>query len=133
MIDYDDDIMTAVETALEDDYPNVPVYDEPLPVDADFPCVVMEEIDNYVYQRTIDSATNENHAVSSYEVSVYSNRTRGKKQECKRIFAVISDTLTGLGFTRLSANPIQMIDATVYRLIGRFTAVVSKNGEIYRR
>lgn len=133
MIDYDDDIITAVESALEDEYPNVPLYDESIPGDADFPCVVMEEIDNYVYQQTIDSGSNENHIVSAYEISVYSNRTRGKKAECKRIFATVSDTLTGLGFTRLSANPIQMIDATVYRLIGRFTAVVAKNGDIYRR
>lgn len=133
MIDFDNDITGAVETALEAAYPIAFLYDEPLPVDASFPCVVMEEIDNYIDQRTIDSGSNENHVVAAYEISVYSNRTRNKKQECKDIFAVVSDTLTGLGFTRLSANPTSMIDATVYRLIGRFTAVVSKEGEIYRR
>lgn len=133
MIDYDNDIIGAVETALEAEHPDVFLYDEPLPVDADFPCVVMEEIDNYADQRTIDSGSNENHVISVYEISVYSNRTRGKKQECKSIFATVSDTLTGLGFTRLSSNPVSMIDATVYRMIGRFTAVISENGEIYRR
>ena len=98
-----------------------------------FPCVCVENIDNYTYRRTIDSGSNENHAVSVYEVNVYSNKQRGKREQCKKLFAAVSDVLTGLGFTRNSMNPKKMDDATVYRLVGRFTGIVSELGEIYRR
>lgn len=133
MIDYDDDIINAVETALAVEYPDMPLYDEALPADAEFPCVCIEEIDNYTYQRTIDSASNENHAAVAYEINVYSNRSQGKRSECRSIFAFVSDIFTGLGFTRLSKNPVPFADATKYRLVGRFAAVVAANGDIYRR
>ena len=68
-----------------------------------------------------------------YEVNVYSNKTSGKKSECKEIIAVIDDILLGLGFTRTMKNPVSMDDATIYRMVTRYTAIVSTNQTIYRR
>ena len=75
-----------------------------------------------------------NHARLMYEVNVYSNKQIGKKSECKAIFKVIDDEFATMGFTRILKEPISNLeDATIYRLAGRYTAVVSKNKEIYRR
>lgn len=68
-----------------------------------------------------------------YEVNVYSNKTSGKKAECRAIAAVIDDILLGLGFTRTMKNPVSMDDATIYRMVTRYTAVVSIDQTIYRR
>lgn len=134
MIDYEDDILAAVRQGLENAFPQgIPLYDQTILTPSEFPCVCVEEIDNYIYQRSIDSGSKENHAVLAYEVNVFSNRTYDKRGQCKSIFAAVSDVLTGLGFTRLSMNPVNINDSTAYRLVGRFTAVISKNGKIARR
>lgn len=131
MIDFENEILTAIKDGMaEAEFEDVALFDEMLLAPSVFPCVCIEEIDNYTYVKTIDSASDENHAFVAYEVNVYSNRTYDKKWECKDIFAVVSNVLTGLGFTRLSMTPIYLNDTTVYRLVGRFRAVISKTGEI---
>ena len=69
-----------------------------------------------------------------FELNVYSNKTKGKKAECKAIAALVDSELARLGFTRTMLNPIpNMDDATIYRMLGRYTAKVSKENVIYRR
>lgn len=133
MIDIEPDVLSAVRGALSDSGYDLCVYEQTLLSPSEFPCVCVEEIDNYTYERTIDSGSNENHARLAYEVTVYSNKTHNKRGECKAIFAVVSDTLTDMGFIRLSMNPVNKNNATIYRLVGRFTAVASKDKAIYRR
>ena len=134
MIDYEQDIITAVREGLEAaSMSEVVLFDQTILSPSEFPCVCIEEIDNYTYRKTIDSGSNENHARVTYEVNVYSNRTYDKRGECKSIFAVVSDVLTGLGFTRNSRNPAELNKSTAYRLVGRFMAVISKDGDISRR
>ena len=69
-----------------------------------------------------------------YEVNVYSNKTSGKKSECKSIIALIDSKLGELGFTRTMLNPIPNEEnATVHRMVARYRAVISKDKTIYRR
>ena len=71
----------------------------------------------------------EHQAVSVYEVNVYSNKTKGKKAECKAIAALIDDEFMSRGFERVSFTPIQnMNDATIYRMTGRYRGVVGEDG-----
>ena len=133
MIDFEDDIIGAVAEAVRAQFPGIVVFDETNLSPAVFPCVCIEEIDNYTYKRTIDSGSNENHARLAYEVNVFSNRSQDKRGECRSIFAAVSDAFTGLGFTRNSMNPKNINESTACRLVGRFTAVAAANGDIYRR
>jgi hypothetical protein len=58
----------------------------------------------------------------------------GKKTECKAIIALIDSKMEALGFTRTLMNPVpNEEDATVYRMVARYRAIVSKNKTIYRR
>lgn len=133
MIDNEDDIFAAIRSGLSAVSLDVEVFDQLILSPSVFPCVCVENIDNYTYYRTIDSGSNENHVRVAYEVNVYSNKSRDKRAECKRIFSVVSDVLTGLGFTRSSMQPIPLNESTAYRLVGRFLAVVDKSGQIARR
>lgn len=46
----------------------------------------------------------------------------------------IDDLMMGLNFTRKMLEPVPNQDgATIYRMLGRYRAVVSKNKTIYRR
>ena len=99
-----------------------------------FPCVSLVEADNQSYRQSQTTDSLENHASLLYEVNIYSNKTKGKKAECKAIAAIIDNELARLGFTRSMLNPIpNEEDATIYRMVGRYKAIVSKNNVIYRR
>ncbi len=134
MVDIETEIFTNIATKLRNEYgADFTVYGETVLALSEFPCACIEESDNITRIQTQDSGSNENHAELVYDVNVYSNKRNGKKAECKEILAVIDDYFTGIGFTRITKNPISLDDATKYRLFARYSAVASKNGTIYRR
>lgn len=132
MVDIENAVITEVTNALRAVYENIAVESVTTYSPSKFPCVCIEESDNYAFTSSRDSNSNENHAVVIYEVNVYSNKTSGKKGECKAIMKVVDETLNGLGFTRLAKTPINN-DATKYRIFARYRAVASADKTIYRR
>ena len=134
MIDIESEIFNAISQKLKDRFgKNFTVYGETVLTPSKLPCACIEESDNFAYTPTRDSSSNENHAEAVYDVNVYSNKVGGKKTQCKEILAVIDNYFTGIGFTRIIKNPITLDDATKYRLFARYRAVVSKDGNIFRR
>ena len=133
MIDIENEVFTKIATELRSQFSGINVCGEDVRTPSSFPCASIVEADNYTVKRTQDSGSNENHAQLMYEVNVYSNKTSGKKSECKAILSVIDNIFLGLGFTRSMKNPVSMDDATIYRMVARYTAIVSKNQTIYRR
>lgn len=133
MIDIENAVFTEVATALRANFPGITVESVTTYSPSKFPCVCIEETDNYSLLSTRDTASNENHATVVYEVNVYSNKAKGKKTEAKAILAVVDSVLNGLGFTRTTKTPINLDDATKYRVFARYRAVVSTNKTIYRR
>lgn len=134
MIDVESELFTLIATALRSAYSGIFVTGEYVPAPASFPAVSIVEMDNTAYRPTQDSASVENDAEVVYEVNVYSNRAKGKKAEAKAITALIDGQFANLGFSRVFLNQTQnMNDATIYRMTGRYRAVVSKDKIIYRR
>lgn len=133
MIDVENQVVTMLANAIHEDYPDAFVTGEYVPAPAKFPCVSIEEKDNAVWRRTRDNINMENHALVSYEINVYSNKTKGKKSQAKAIAALIDDLMLALGFDRAMMTTIpNMSDATIYRITMRYRAVVGKNNVIYR-
>lgn len=134
MIDIENDIFHTVATAVRARFPDIYMVGEYVKTPPKFPFVSLVEMDNRSYQRTEDSGSTENHASVMYELNVYSNRTTGKKSECKAIAAVIDEQMSALGFARTMLQPIPNLDdATIYRMVGRYSAIISKDKVIYRR
>jgi hypothetical protein len=134
MIDCENEIFSAVAKAVRTEYPSVFISGEYIKSPSKFPFVSLIEMSNTAYDKTQSSGGLENHASLMYEVNVYSNKTKGKKSECKAIAALIDNELATLGFSRTMLQPIpNMDDATIYRMTGRYTAVISKDKVIYRR
>ena len=134
MIDVENEIFTLVSTAVRAKYPKIYMTGEYLKSPPSFPCVSLIETDNQIYRNTRDSGSIENHVQVLYEVNVYSNKTSGKKSECKAIIALIDSEMELLGFTRTLMNPVpNEADATIYRMVARYRAIISKNKTIYRR
>ena len=134
MIDVESEIFTIISTAVRAKYPKIYMTGEYLKSPPSFPCVSLIETDNQIYRNTRDSGNIENHVQVLYEVNVYSNKTSGKKSECKAIIALIDSEMESLGFTRTLMNPVpNEADATIYRMVARYRAIISKNKTIYRR
>lgn len=134
MIDIENEVLDRVSTSVREHVPEVYFSGEYVKTPPSFPAVSMVEMDNATFRRTQSSSVKEHHAEIMYEVNVYSNRTTGKKEECKRIASVIDASMQDMGFTRMMLNPVpDMNNATIYRIVGRYIAVVSADKTIYRR
>ena len=134
MIDVENEIFNIIATALRERYPDVYIVGEYVKAPLQFPSVSIVEIANVAYEKTQSSASLENHADVTYEVNIYSNKTSGKKSECKDIASLIDNEFAALGFSRTMLQPIPNgDDATIYRMTGRYMGVVSKDKIVYRR
>jgi hypothetical protein len=134
MINIEEELFSNVATRVRNEYPDIYMVGEYVKSPPSFPCVSLIEMDNSVYTKTQTSDGDENHSQVMYELNVYSNKLRAKKSECKKITALIDSVMLEYGFTRTMLQPIpNMDDATIYRMLARYTAVVSKEKEIYRR
>ena len=134
MINIENEVFDSVATAVHNEYPGACVVGEYVKSPSQFPCVSIVEIDNTAYDSTQTSGCLENHADVTYEVNIYSNKTSGKKSECKAIASLIDTEFEALGFSRTMLQPIPNVDdATIYRMTGRYRGVVSKDLKIFRR
>lgn len=134
MINIEEELFSNIASRVRAVYPKVYIVGEYVKSPPSFPCVSLIEMDNSVYERTQTSDGDENHSQLMYELNVYSNKSTGKKAECKAIVSIVDEIMLGYGFTRTMLQPIpNMDDATIYRMLARYTAVVSKDKEIYRR
>lgn len=134
MIDVESELFSTIQSAVRVEYPTLFMTSEYVKTPSSFPCVSLVEVDNTTLRSTQSSTEQENHVTVMYELNVYSNKTKGKKAECKEIVAFIDNLLMNRNFTRTMLEPVPNQDsATIYRMLGRYRAIVSKNKTIYRR
>lgn len=101
---------------------------------ASFPFVSLMEKDNYTDASRRTSNLAEEYADIMYEVNVYSNKEFGKKSECRTIASYVDEAMIRMGFNRISLEPmVNLDDASIYRIVGRYRAKVSRDRMIYRR
>lgn len=131
MIDIEADIFTTIENAVKTAHPNVYCTSEYVPVPPKLPCVSIVEADNRVLAR-MRTTNVENAASVMYEVNIYSNKASMKKSEAKAITSTLDSAFAEIGFTRTMRNQVPNFnDATIYRIVCRYEAVVDKDFWIY--
>lgn len=133
MIDVESQIFTKVYDAVISESPECQVLSTTTLLPTQFPCVCCEESDNYPLLTRRDTSTNEHDVAVMYEVNVFTNNRSGKKEEAKKLFNVVDGVFDSLGFTRQSKMPINVDSSSIYRIVARYTATVSKDEIIYRR
>lgn len=134
MIDIENAVFNRVVTRVREIFPDIFMAGEYVKSPPSFPAVSLVEMDNSTRVETIDSGSNENHANVMYEVNVYSNKTAGKKTECREILALIDEEMLTMGFSRSTLTPVpNEDDSTIYRMVGRYRATVSSDFKIFRR
>ena len=132
MIDIENDIFDYVAKALRAEHPGLLVISDFIAAPAKFPVATIVEADNRILQRVRTSDDIENGVSVMYELNVYSNKATGKKSEAKEIANTADGIFEGLGFTRTFRQQIPNLkDATIYRIVCRYSAVVDKDFYIY--
>lgn len=134
MIDMETEIFNEVSERVREQYPDIFMTGEYVKTPPSFPCISLVEVDNATFRNSQTSEGQENHVAVMYELNVYSNRTKGKKAECKELAGFVDEILMGLNFTRTMLEPVPNQDnATIYRMLGRYRAVIGKTNTIFRR
>lgn len=135
MINVENEVFSTVATALRTEFSGIFVSGEYVSAPPSFPAVTLVEQDNSTYQRSLDSSGSEKHAVVMYEANAYSNLGSGKKKQTRAIMAIIDNEMQDMGFVRIGSSPAEVpnADKTIYRMVARYRATVSKDKTIYRR
>ena len=94
--------------------------------------VSFEEIEDSVYEQGSDCCEIENFANKDYEINIYA-QDPNKKSRADGIAQVVDALMKSKGFTRISRTPLQSTNETTYRIVLRYSGVVSKDHIIYRR
>lgn len=131
MIDIEFDIFDTVSKAIKAAHPGTMVISDYVAAPAKFPVVTLVEADNRILDR-MRTENIENAVTVMYEANVYSNKAVGKKSEAKDIANTVDAVFNSLGFTRTFRQQIPNVnDATIYRIVCRYEAVIDKNLVIY--
>lgn len=131
MIDCENEVYTRVARVLREKFPGIDIAGEYVNAPSVFPHVSITQNDNAVISAKMTGSAE--FAQVMFEVNVYSNKTEGRKSECKSIMNAIDEILFRMNFKRLALTPVpNMEDATIYRLVARYR-VATDGKHFYRR
>lgn len=123
MIDIESQVFTPIAQEIRSQFPGSFVTGEYVKAPSKFPHISIVESDNYISLNRRDTSDTERYSTVMYEVNVYSNKSTGKKTECRQIMGIIDHMMCARNFTRLSMTPVPNLeDATIYRITARYRA-----------
>ena len=127
MISLENQVIDAIDKELATAYPSAVVTAGYVRSSSQFPCVQVVEIDTRVLERASTLSTIEVMATVVIEINFFSNKTSGKKEECKELAVITDDVMENLGFMRtmLSQTP-NYEDSTIFRMTGRWQKIQPK-------
>jgi hypothetical protein len=134
MLDFLNEIFTAVATRVRTAHPGVIVSGEYTRKPSKFPCVTLDEIENVTVGALVDSSDIEKFAGVTYRLQVFSNLTNGKKTEARKIFATADKVMLGLGFRRITYTTTpEIYESTIYSIQATYEAIIGTDGAVYKR
>jgi hypothetical protein len=134
MIDYQNEIFTAVATAVRAMHTGAMVIGEYTRSPSQFPAVTLDEIENVTVPALVDSSDEERYCGVTYRLQVFSNKTAGKKAEARAVFSTADAVLFGLGFRRTTYTTTpEIYDSTIYSITATYEAIIDADGVIYSR
>ena len=134
MIDFSNEIFTHVATEVRAKHEGTKVIGENTRTPAEFPLVALDETRNVAVDEYEDSSLAEKFAGVTYKIQVFSNKTVGKKAECRAIFATADSVMRNLGLRRKTFTTTPDIyNSTIYQITATYEGVISSDGVVYRK
>ena len=130
MIDYSNEIFSAVAANLRAAYEGIKVVGEYVASPTAFPTVTIEEIQNIPTH--MDSAELPKYASVVYRVQIFCNGT-GKRAKAREIYGTVAKQLSMMGLVSITYTTTPAIyNSEVYCITGTFRGVIDREGVIYR-
>ena len=130
MIDYSNEIFSAVATDLRSAYEGIRVVGEYVSSPTAFPTVTIDEIQNIPAH--LDSAGLPKYAEVVYRVQIFCNGV-GKRAKAREIYGTVFERLSLMGLVGVSYTTTPAIyNSEVYCITGTFRGVMDRDGVIYR-
>ena len=130
MIDYSNEIFSAVATDLRSAYEGIRVVGEYVSSPTTFPTVTIDEIQNIPVH--LDGAVLPKYAEVVYRVQVFCNGV-GKRAKAREIYGAVFERLSMMGLVGVSYTTTPAVyNSEVYCITGTFRGVMDRNGVIYR-
>ena len=120
MIDIENKVYTILKTALGNNVDTSSMYVES---PTSFPHVSIMQEDSVTYLPTRDNTCNENHALITFGINIY---TEGNKAAAKSLLGIIDDTMIGMDFERDMVTEIPNEQRGIYRIFVRYLGLISK-------
>lgn len=117
MIDVESEIYTPIARELKAQFAGITVSGEQAREPSRFPFVSIVEIYNVSDKKLMDTADSERYALITYRVDIYSNKTPGRKSECRSIFSVIDGMMYRMNFVRETTKPPEIDENGIYHII----------------
>lgn len=134
MIDYMNEIFTAVAEPVRMEHPGVMVTGEYTRQPSHFPALTLDETENVGIGRLEDSSDTEHFAGLTYRLQVFSNKQSGKKAEARAIFATADAVMRRMGFRRITYTTTpEIYESTIYSITATYEAIADVNGTLYER
>ena len=134
MIDFNNEVFTAVATTVRDKHAGVTVIGESVRKPSKFPTVTLDEIENVMVNQLEDSSREEKFVGVTYKLQVFSNKQSGKKAEAREIFATADAEMRRMGFQRVTFTVTpEIYESTIYQINATYEAVMSAAGYVYKR
>lgn len=134
MIDEQIELYDEIARSILAEFPNAYVSGEHVISPPMFPAVFVEQVSSVELDSGRDSSLEENFNTITWTVNVYSNSESNAKQECEAILQLVDGRMRLRNMRRITARPVDnAADPSIYRLVGRYTGVIDKNGNLYWR
>jgi hypothetical protein len=134
MIDYLNEIFTAVAKPLREAHQGITVTGEYTRMPSNFPTATLDEIENVTVDQLEDSSAAENFSRLTYRLQIFSNKQSGKKAEARAIFATADRVMRVLGFRRITYTTTpEIYESTIYSITATYEAIGGTDGVIYKR
>lgn len=134
MTDYFNEIFTLVATEVRSKHEGTQVMGENTRTPSEFPCLTLDETRNVAMDEYEDSSLVEKFTGVTYKMQVFSNKTVGKKAECRAIFDTADSVMRRLGLRRKTFTTTPDIyNSTIYQITVTYEGVISSDGVIYRK
>jgi hypothetical protein len=122
----ENEIFTAIKTAVEGKCPNAYVVGEYQRSVPKFPCVSFMEVNQVPAANRETAANIETMVFVQYEINVYTNDAIGKKSNANEMAGIVDGVMQGnYKLRRVLKQPIPNLeDATIYRLVMRYEGYI---------
>lgn len=134
MIEIEVDFFDEIARAIYETFPEAYVVAEYVNAPPQFPAVSIIQTANVEDMSRIDSSGKEIANALTYDVNVYSNSERNRKNEAKGLMQIVDEVMRKNNYRRTTLMPLDnAADPSIYRITARYIGLIDNDLVQYRR